>query len=519
MRGDGTGKPKDPMRQFIRSLGLFCLFGMVCLRFVHLPLFAFATCLHALTFALAGMNLAIWSGSFLFNPVEFEVLSHRPISPRALLGAKIRVLVEISFALALALNVADMIARTWLTRSWRFIPAHIISVFGEVILCASGVTLLYNLCLRFFGRQRLDNLMTTTQVLFGIGAVIGSQVVTQGAARVGPRLFEHPPLWLELLPPAWFGALDAVLAGGEVSPRMLALASAAVVITSLCAWASAAALAGAYEQGLGTLTEAVSSSGHKKRRRRPASARLIRIAPFRWWLGDPVERATFALVLAHLGRARDVKLRTYPMVAQLLVMPCILLFTVLQAADAGTLGGGGAAHTFLIAFSGAYISLLPLAVLEQLRMSDSWQASEIFFQAPIERPAAAFHGTRKAVICLLCAPALLLLAGALVFYARSASDLALLLPGAVSVPLVSLIPGLKGPALPFSQPAQAVKGATGCLFSAGLALGAGLVAAIAAYAWRGGWFVWMLSGEILVVAGASYGVRRALDRQQFDFSE
>ena len=72
------------------------------------PIFVISLYLHATTFAFLGMFLTSSVGEVLFNKEEADILLHRPIDPRLLLRAKIRVLVEASLWIAGALTWPDL---------------------------------------------------------------------------------------------------------------------------------------------------------------------------------------------------------------------------------------------------------------------------------------------------------------------------------------------------------------------------------------------------------------------------
>ena len=99
-----------------------------------------------------------------------------------------------------------------------------------------------------------------------------------------------------------------------------------------------------------------------------------------WWLRDPVSRASFLLAAAYLVRDRDVKLRIYPGIAPMLVIPFIFLLQ-----GYGHKGSGG--MTFGISFSGAYLGLVPFLGLQILQYSQQWQAADVFRVAPMPGPA------------------------------------------------------------------------------------------------------------------------------------
>ena len=126
--------------------------------------------------------------------------------------------------------------------------------------------------------------------------------------------------------------------------------------------------------------------------------RILALAPIRYWLRDPVERAAFQLTAAGLVRARDVKLRVYPQLAQLAVFPLIFLVGTSSRRH----GDPGGFSALPIAFVGAMLSTMIFNSIEMLRFSDHWRGAELFRLVPLESPARLFHGARKAMLLLLC---------------------------------------------------------------------------------------------------------------------
>src|SRR5262249_56947159 len=102
-----------------------------------------------------------------------------------------------------------------------------------------------------------------------------------------------------------------------------ALAFAGVSVTVAVMWLAVGKLAADYETGLRTLGEAVPQPQRRSRRRWLRT--LVEQPPLRWCLRDPVARASFLLVISYLFRDRDVKLRIYPALAPLLVVPIVFL--------------------------------------------------------------------------------------------------------------------------------------------------------------------------------------------------
>jgi hypothetical protein len=508
MRGRAVKNVRSPVLAFGVSLLLFAILGVVAAAVPRVTLLAYSSMLHGLTFLLVGLGLATSSGSLLFSPDEADVLLHRPVEPRALLAAKARVLTMVSLALALALNGFGFYRGLSNPQSgWIFLPAHFFSVTLEVVFCTGLVVLAYNLCLRWFGRERLDNVMTALQVSVAILTVAGGQLVPRALPHLEKTVFAHPPAWLGFLPPTWFGALDAVLTTGSTSPGLLALAGLAIVAPVATAWLGLSALADTYAQGLVTLNEAASPSSGKARDRSRRVVAISRLPLLNWWLRDPVERATFRLTLANIGRARAVKLRVYPALGQFLVYPIIMFIS---------LSGTGTAflEPFALAVGASFLAMIPAMTLDTLRYADDFQAAEIFHCAALARPAAVFHGTRKAVIALLCTPGVVMILVLGAFWLKNRASLLLLLPGLIALPLLSLFPAVNRSYLPFSKPAEVqAHNTNGCLMTMASMSASFIIAGLAALAWTFHYFGWFLAAEIGAVGTLSYFLRRSIERR------
>src|SRR6266478_7535854 len=91
------------------------------------PIFTLSIYLHGMTLVFLGMFVASSAGEVLFNKEEADILLHRPVTPQAMLWAKITVLVQVSLWLAIALNFAGMIVGANAPDGgWMFPVAHIL---------------------------------------------------------------------------------------------------------------------------------------------------------------------------------------------------------------------------------------------------------------------------------------------------------------------------------------------------------------------------------------------------------
>jgi hypothetical protein len=386
MRGlNRQGAPKSIGQKLALSLFIYLMMGCLSLVFVGQPVFPLAVYLHAMTFVFLGMFVAASAGEILFNKEEGDILLHRPLTPRVLLWAKVRVLIEVSLWLAGAFNLVGLFVGWGGGANWRFPIVHLVATVLEALFCTGCVVLVYQLCLRWFGRERLDSLMTVAQVIVSIAAIAASQILPQLAFRPGHVLsVDQVSWWIDVLPPAWFAGVDDAFAGSGLAGSWL-LAALALTATALVLWLAFGKLAKDYETGMQMLNETVSPRIKHPGGRRWLD-RLVEVPPLSWWLREPVSRTAFLLTAAYLVRDRDVKLRVYPGLAPVLILPVIFLLRNSHR-EAATFPG--------VPFAGAYLGMVPLLGMQLLQFSQQWQAAEVFRAAPLAGPVALADGAGR----------------------------------------------------------------------------------------------------------------------------
>jgi hypothetical protein len=496
------GAPKSVGRKLAFTLVFYALFGLFALMFIRQPVFALSVYLHAMTFVFLGMFVAASAGEILFNKEEADILLHRPVTTRALLWAKVSVLVQVSLWLAGAFNIAGLfVGVSARDGGWLFPAAHAISTTLEALFCTGCIVMTYQLCLRWFGRERLDALMTTAQVLVSVGFIVGSQLMPRlMIGRTGDLMSAAMrSWWLWFLPPAWFAGFDDAIAGGRAGSSWL-LAALALIGTAAVIGLAFGRLARDYGTGLQTLSEAV-PAGPRRTTRRWLSV-LVKLPPLRWWLRDSVSRAAFMLSVAYLLRDRDTKLRVYPSVTPMAVFPILFLFQ-----DRGHFHDSGG---FGVAFAGGYLALIPLMGLNLLQYSQQWQAADLFRAAPMPGPLPLCDGARRAVLCVLTLPMLAAFGLLVWLLTPDSSQIMLLLPGIIALPIYALIPCLGGKAVPLSLPTEEAKSAGRGLTMMGVMLFAVALSGLATWAWSAGWFWWLVLVESVVAVGVHVSLYASL---------
>jgi ABC-2 type transport system permease protein len=502
---DSIAKKLGVTLLFYAFLGTFFTF------LFRLPIFGYSAFLHVMTFGLLGLFVASSSGEVLFNKEEADILLHRPIDPKTLLWAKVTVLLQVSMWLALAYNLTAFVSGCFARDANLAWPAvHLLSLALEALFCVSFVVMIYELCLRWFGRERLDGLMTTAQVLMAVVAVVGSQLLPQllfRSEKFGE--LERNVWWIALFPPAWFAGIDDAIAGsGQASSWMLA--GLALAATAIVTWLAFSRLARSYESGLQRMIQAAPARVPKAGGRRWLEV-LVDLPPMRWWLREPVSRAAFLLSAAYLTRDRDVKLRLYPTVAPMMGMPLIFFFGPSRRGPAADTAAG-----FMIPFAGCYVCLVPMMAIQILRYSQQWQAADVFRSSPLASPLPLCHGARRAVLCLVALPLIGIYAILAAIASRDISHVFLLLPGMIVLPIFALVPSLDGTGVPLICPVDESKAAkrTGLVFAATF-LGM-ILSGITALMWSLGLFVWFILAELAVAIPIYISLRRRVSSLRWD---
>lgn len=479
-------------------LGSYALVGALALGFAHRPVFALAVYLHAMSFAFLAMIIVASASEALFNKDETEVLLHRPVAPRALLRAKVVMLTRIALWVAGAFNLVGFFVGTRTSDGgWLFPLAHALSTGLQALFCTACVVIAYQVCLERFGRERLDSMMSLAQVFVSIIIVVAAQMVPRLlAGSYDSDIDSGLQSWTtQLLPPVWFAGIDDAIAGQGAATSWL-LASVAVIATGAAFWFAFERLARNYEAGWQAVAEGVDAAG-------PGRVFLFvetmaERAPLRWWLRDPVARAGFRLTVAYLVRDRDTRLRVYPGVVPVLMVP---LLSLTQGQYLGVRD-----NVWLAAFAGGFLGLVPMLALNLLRYSQQWQASELFRAAPMAGPAPLWQGARTAVAVVLTAPILLMSTLIICVRIDAISLVGLLLPGLISLPVYGLIPCAEAKTGPLSMPTDSAANVRRGILMMTISLFAAVLSALATWAWIANWF----STFILIEASFAAAIAAAL---------
>ena len=193
----------------------------------------------------------------------------------------------------------------------------------------------------------------------------------------------------------------------------------------------------------------------------------------------------------------------------MLVMPLIFLLQESHPRVHPSGNVGGMFDGYSVAFAGAYMGLIPMLALNLIRYSQQWQAGDLFRVAPMTGPSPLCDGARRAILCFLTLPVLVVFAVLVYLLGRGSSHLPLLIPGIIALPVYAMVPCIGGKAVPLSLPTEEAKSAGRGLSMIGVMVISAVLAAAATLAWSQGFFKWFLIAEI-IGAACTYTAMRSL---------
>ncbi len=435
-RGFNNSKVKEPTSIFEKlrlTLLISAAIGLLSVSFIKSPIYNLSFYLHAMNMLYAGSIIAASSSEALFNEQELEILLHRPVKPQQLLRAKLSVLMQVTLMVCLAVSAPTLIVSCFISgKGPAFALAHLMSTSLLVPFTASLVVLIYQLCLKALGKEKLQTVLTASQGLLGVGFIL--------ILHFSDKTLHHlePKSWLGLAPMMWFAGVNDAIHGlfhGRFELLSWGYALAALAITGLLSYLALERLA----QGYGSTLQALNESAEKKKSQRHSFLRrLADLPPLSLWLKEPLTKASFILCASYILKDRDLRMRMISALSPMVTLPILWM-----SKDAK----GGAA-TFFVIVTSFFVALTPSVALSTLSQSPHFKACELFYMAPIQGPSKILDGARRAVLLVICIPMVLLVAIAAVFKGQ----LELALPGLLLVPLLARFSSPR--ALPLSRPVE-----------------------------------------------------------------
>lgn len=358
---------------------------------------------------------------FIFNPIDYLVLAHTPVSSRTFFLAKLTRLLSSTAVMLGCLNLLPAIAGCWTAERNPlypivYLPISLIAGFFSVGL----LTVITGYLTKLYSNRWLRNVARYAElafpILFPCVYVIGPRLLPE-LNLVSDKLLPFLTAFY-LLPNSWFAGMVA-LALGQVNSHFLILTMLAITVTILLAVGPLRSVAKGYTKYLTSLLESRIAQKPQLKLRGSLVSRLFK-------RGETRAGADF--VFAYLRRDRRTQLRVF----SALGTPVVFLVILFQ--DSPVWDWIGKSFTIWLALGvSAFFffgcSTMVSSFLGQIRYSDHWKAKWMFHCAPLAAPHALWRGVLATTLIYIVIPyTLLLLALATVFW-RGLWGIFYLLPG------------------------------------------------------------------------------------------
>ncbi|WLR57938.1 hypothetical protein [Guptibacillus hwajinpoensis] len=434
-----NGNKKKDSNQFLKSLWFYAFIGLTLIPILFFGdnfMFQMSLIFGVLMFLIMTAMISDFS-SVLLDVRDQTVIGTRPVDRRTISAARAVHVTIYLFFLTAAIVAVPLIVGTF-QYGILFGVLFVVTVFFSDLLIVALTALLYYIILKFFGGERLRDVINYVQIGLSITIVVGYQVLARAFEFAGLEVGFSPTWWNLFLPPVWFGAPFAVVLNGASGAYYYIFIALAILIPLTALWLYLSLLP-TFEKNLLKL---IDQTGPSKKRTFKGMERLASFIT-----RSREEHAFYQFAGRMLKNERDLKLKIYPSLGFAMIFPFVFLYNSYSAGQSFEALASG--NSYLTIY--ASMMMVPGIVI-MLQYSSKSKGSWIYHVTPIQNSGVIIKGTLKAFLLRLFAP---------VFVAISAIYTFLfgvrIIPDLIIVCLIALIYSvicfriLKG-TLPFSEP-------------------------------------------------------------------
>ena len=259
-----------------------------------------------------------------------------------------------------------------------------------VVVCLHLAGVIYYLLLKVFSGERLKDILSGFQVFMAIAVILSYQIVPKiiNMADFSDKELVFSPFYF-ILPPTWFAAIIAILFGTIKVWYLYVLAGITVPAVILLEVLYKKKVMPEFEGELDKLTE----TAKENKSLSPFSKLMCKLLS-----KDEQENAFMKLVLIQISRNRDMKLKLYPQLANVFILPIIMVLPQItrEKGLAGFIenlreGRWGLALLYFTGLTSAYI----YAIIGQSENAESIMFYQIL---PIENLSKCIRAGVKVVL-------------------------------------------------------------------------------------------------------------------------
>lgn len=401
-----TKTKKEPSNTFLITLFVYALFGMfVSLAMYNIPSFIMSMILFfSYLMVMIIMTLITDFSSILLDTSDNTIILPRPVDGRTLFVARTTHILLYLGQMVLALSLLPMVIIS-LKHGAGLLPFFFLAIVLASITAIALTNAFYLLLMQFANEEKLKNIINYFQIVMAVFVMGGYQILPRIMERLDLENFVFDITWWSfLLPPVWFaGALETIYFNSfDVSH--IALCMCAVTLPISGAWLVNRYLTPVFNRKLGVLNNADVINPLVTTPRKENRNIIEKITTAITTAG--LEHGAFNFIYKILGRDRKIKLKIYPSYGYVLIFGIIFMFKGKQDI-ATTWAELGESHYYIVLIYLTFM-IIQVAIFE-IRYSDEFKASWIYFAAPIDKPGEILSGMLKAVFVRLFMPGYLIM--------------------------------------------------------------------------------------------------------------
>ncbi|GAE31078.1 hypothetical protein [Halalkalibacter hemicellulosilyticus] len=386
---DSTKKEDKKKNQFLLSLGMYALFGLILIPFLFGEEYLFQlSIVFSIYIFLVMSSLISDFSSVLLDVRDRSILATKPITEKTLAAVKVIHVASYLLQLSLAIIAIPLIVAITV-RGVGFALLFLGSIVLLNLFIIVITTLLYLLILRFFNGEVLKDMINYVQIGLSIALIVGYQIVVRSFEFVDLNIEFQAAWWQIFLPPIWFAALFELIFNQVVNPYLISFTSLAILVP-IVAMVFYARFMPTFEYYLQKLDSHERNTKERKKRWLIWISNLI--------CSSKEERAFFHFASIIVKRERQFKLKVYPSIGLALVLPYLFLFSEMRNSTWGE-----------IASSQWYLSmyftiLLIPTIVVMAEYSEGYKGAWMYESSPLKGLHLAVKGTLKALLVKLVLP-------------------------------------------------------------------------------------------------------------------
>jgi len=340
----------------------------------------------------------------LVDTRDNQIILSKPIDDKTLIAARILHILIYTIKIVFPISVPGLIALI-VYQGLRSVLPFIIMTTMVTIFSVFVINILYIIIIRISSTQKFQSIITNMQV--------GMTILVFGVYQLLPRFYElnestkidfQVLSWKMFMPPYWFAEVTDFLMSFNVSTNKITSLLLTLLSVILGFFIMVKYLAPAFSKRILSLSNSSDNSKIKNQEVKTHFSYFQIISNFaNLYLKNPQEKSAFHFVSKMMLRSRDFRLRFLPSIGYLIVFVLVFLISRMKS---------GNSMVFNTDFFGKFpilmiiymISIVPTNAFSQMKYSEKFKASWIYYITPNAKPGFIFSGTIKSILTLYYLP-------------------------------------------------------------------------------------------------------------------